>query len=171
LAGILSIAIHLVYAAVPEIAPPSGYWIRTETAASNLLLSAGYALLSAKTARWVKPWMPLAAFGLGAVFYLDFFHWLLPMSASPFLLAFAANHLAAAPRIVRSALSSAPLRLLGICSYSIYLWQQPFYRYQESFAHAANGEALLALLMALGVGMLMFYCFENPARAYLNRVW
>lgn len=170
-AGTLAIAIHLAYAALPEWAPPSGFWIRTEVAASNLLLSAGYCLLSAKAARFVKPWMPISAFCLGAALYLNgWFGWTAAMAVSPFLLAFSINHLAQAPLAVRAALAAAPLRLLGICSYSIYLWQQPFYRYLKGHA-AADGEALLLLSAALAVGAAMFYVFENPIRRYLNKAW
>lgn len=172
IAGVLSIAIHGLYMTVPDIAPPSGgYWIRTETAAANLLLSAGYCLLRSKTAPFVKPWMPLAAFVLGAAFYSYPFHWMLPMLVSPFLLAFAINHLDKAPNAIHSILSAGPLRLLGIYSYSIYLWQQPFYIYQETYVHAVDAQRLVFLAVALGLGTLMFYAFENPARCYLNRVW
>lgn len=170
-AGVLSIAIHWLYITLPEIAPPSGYWIRTETAAANLLLSAGYCLLRSKTAPFVKPWMPIAAFVLGAAFYSYPFHWMLPMLVSPFLLAFSINHLDKAPSAIRCVLSAGPLRLLGICSYSIYLWQQPFYIYQETYVHAVDAQRLVFLAVALGLGTLMFYAFENPARCYLNRVW
>ena len=93
------------------------------------------------------------------------------MTLSPFLLAFVVNHLTEAPPVVRRILSSAPLRFMGICSYSIYLWQQPFYQYRETLPDMPIEQVLLLLFMALGMGIFMFYRIENPIRAYLNRVW
>jgi peptidoglycan/LPS O-acetylase OafA/YrhL len=172
LAGAASIAIHLLYMLVPETAPPADFWIRTEAASANLLLSAGYALLKDKLVPWVRPWMPVAAFALGSVFYVGvIFNWMIPMTVSPFLFAFAVNHLAEAPKSVRTALNLGPLRLLGICSFSLYLWQQPFYQYKDSWLTDMTGQALLIFSMAMAVGFAMFYSFENPSRSYLNRVW
>jgi peptidoglycan/LPS O-acetylase OafA/YrhL len=72
-----------------------------------------------------------------------------------------------APALVRTALSLAPLRQLGIWSFSIYLWQQPFY--------LLVGKGKLPLWagfpLALLAGIASFYVIESPARRYLNRVW
>ena len=106
LAGLASIAIHWLYVLVPASAPPPEFWVRTEAASAGLLLSAGYALLKDRFMPWIKPWMPVAAFGLGALFYVGVvFDWMIPMTVSPLLFAFAVNHLAEAPQAVRNALS------------------------------------------------------------------
>ncbi len=61
--------------------------------------------------------------------------------------------------------------MLGIWSYSIYLWQQPFFHYGvkdgEIFPFA--GPVLAAV--AVGVGVLSFQFIEDPIRAYLNQRW
>jgi peptidoglycan/LPS O-acetylase OafA/YrhL len=77
------------------------------------------------------------------------------MLLSPFLLAFAINHLADAPAAFRGVLATPPLRLMGVWSYSLYIWQQPFYRMQE-FAWPGVGFA-----GAMLTGLLSFYLFEN----------
>ncbi|MBS1183477.1 MAG: acyltransferase family protein [Proteobacteria bacterium] len=170
--GLLTIAIHLAYFNVPAIAPPIEYWVRSEVAATNLLLSAGYALLRDRTAPYVRPWMPLAAFALGSALYVgSVFPWMLTMTVAPFFLAFAVNHLAEAPRWVQSALSWAPLRLLGIGSFSIYLWQQPFYQYKRYLFAGLPGQMLIGLVLAVAIGFLSFYAYENRVRSWLNRVW
>jgi peptidoglycan/LPS O-acetylase OafA/YrhL len=165
--GCLSIASTLLYAFVPEVAPSGVLWARTETTASFLLISAGYALLSERMNPFIKPWMPLASLILGIMFYLKVFGDFYEVILSPFLLAFSVNHLAQTPRFFRYFLAITPLRLLGIYSYSIYLWQQPFYFYL--YSHDANH--FLFLFMALLIGGLLFYLYENPSRTYLNRVW
>jgi peptidoglycan/LPS O-acetylase OafA/YrhL len=171
--GCLSIGINLLYIYVPEAAPRTGGWIKTEAAMSFLLISAGYALLSERMNAFVKPWMPIAALVLSIVFCLRVtsWMWLCRSILSPFLLAFAVNHLAQTPGFFRNALATTPLRLLGISSYSIYLYQQFFYQYSANFLTHESGLNFLCFLLALSFGGMMFYCFENPSRNYLNKIW
>ncbi len=170
--GLLTIAIHLCYFSFPSIAPPVEYWVRSEVAATNLLLSAGYSLLRDRTAPYVRPWMPVAAFVLGTALYVgSVVPWMITMTVAPFFLAFTVNHLAEAPGWVRSALSWKPLRLLGIGSFSIYLWQQPFYQFKEDLFGSLPGHEVLGLLLSVAVGFLSFYAYENRVRTWLNRVW
>lgn len=163
-AGVLAIAIHLFYVRHPGFAPDS-FEIRTEVAASHLLISAGYFLLRQRVAPMVRPWMPVVAFALAIFSYLYIAPWWAPIVASPFLLAFAVNHLDRLPGGLLSILAAAPLRLLGICSYSLYLWQQPFYEFKQMLPTG------VALLLALGAGATSFFAFENPVRSWLNKHW
>lgn len=65
-------------------------------------------------------------------------------------------------------LSWAPLRQLGLWSYSLYLWQQPFY----IWTHDANGPTpVLALVLAVASGLASYYLVERPARSFLNARW
>jgi peptidoglycan/LPS O-acetylase OafA/YrhL len=162
--GATAVAIHLGYYR-HEASAPAEYATRTETAAAYPLLAAGYFLVRERFAPRVRPWMPLAAFAVAVVC-----HWRgLPDWASflfpPFLLAFTVNHLGQARAGIRAALASAPLRLLGLCSYSVYLWQQPFYQFREFFPQG------LALACVLAIGAASFYWFEHPVRTWLNRHW
>ena len=60
-------------------------------------------------------------------------HWWMSAIVSPIALAFCVNHLAVDAHLpCASALASWPLRQMGIWSYSIYLWQQPFFAYKAS---------------------------------------
>jgi peptidoglycan/LPS O-acetylase OafA/YrhL len=170
--GLLTIAIHLCYFAFPSIAPPIEYWIRSEVAATNLLLSAGYSLLRHRTAPYVRPWMPVAAFVVATALYIgSVVPWMMTMTVAPFFLAFTVNHLAEAPEWVRSALSWTPLRLLGIGSFSIYLWQQPFYQFKTYLFGSLPGHEVIGLVLSVVVGFLSFYAYENRVRSWLNRVW
>ncbi|MBK8743115.1 MAG: acyltransferase [Betaproteobacteria bacterium] len=164
LLGVATIGIHLAYYRYAALAP-ANYEIRTETAAAYLLISAGYFLLRERFVPLVKPWMPLAAIGLAVACYWRGIPEWFSAVATPFLLAFAVNHLGQAKAAVLTALAAAPLRLLGICSYSVYLWQQPFYEFRASFPPG------LALVCALLTGAASFYLFENPVRTWLNRNW
>jgi peptidoglycan/LPS O-acetylase OafA/YrhL len=163
--GTLCMVIHLAYIEFPALAPRSGAMLGTEVVASHLLISAGYFLLRQELVPRVKPWMPLAAFAAAALCYTAFSPWWSAILCSPFLLAFALNHLGETPVIVRTALAHPLLRLLGIWSFSIYVWQQPFYHFRAMFFPGG------ALLAALAVSLASFYFFENPLRAWLNRNW
>lgn len=83
------------------------------------------------------------------------------------LFALCLNIMHAAPALLRRALAFAPLRQLGLWSFSLYLWQQPFYLY----AYRGGMPKWLALLAALGAGTASYYLIERPFRAYLNRAW
>lgn len=146
-------------------AAPADPEIRTETAAASLLISAGYALLRDRFAPLVRGWMPLTAFLVAVPFYWHGLEGGIAEVSTPLLLAFAVNHLKDASRWLRSALALTPLRLLGLWSYSIYLWQQPFFQFKGALPPgAALGGALLA-------GIASFHLFENPVRRWLNRHW
>jgi len=60
-----------------------------------------------------------------------------------------------------------PLRLLGGWSYSIYLWQQPFYK----LAHHGMLSVAIAVVGGCAAGLASFYLVEGPARAALTRRW
>ncbi len=57
--------------------------------------------------------------------------------------------------------------VMGLWSFSIYLWQQPFFLAVDHH----NLPTPWALLMALGAGLIAFYGLEQPVRRTLNRVW
>lgn len=65
-------------------------------------------------------------------------------------------------------ISWAPLRQLGLWSFSIYLWQQPFYLWVHSDTRISP---MLGLVLALMCGLLSFYLIESPSRTYLNAHW
>jgi peptidoglycan/LPS O-acetylase OafA/YrhL len=69
--------------------------------------------------------------------------------------------------LVRKAFSLQALTTLGLASYSIYLWQQPFYK-------ASHDDPAWALPLAgagIAVGVLSYRLVEKPSRAWLNRAW
>jgi peptidoglycan/LPS O-acetylase OafA/YrhL len=163
-ASVISMALYYVYSVTPSMRNAS-YEIRTEVAASFLLVSAGYFLVRHRVAPWVRPWMPLAAIPVAALGYLPHAHWWVSAVVSPLALAFAVNHLGEAPAAMRRLLAAAPIRLMGVWSYSIYLWQHPFFTYKSMLPTG------VAFLGAIGVGLMSYYLLENPCRAWINARW
>jgi len=82
-------------------------------------------------------------------------------------LALTVNILHKAPEWMLRALSLPALRKLGLWSYSLYLWQQPFYALKNKGLISTSAAFLLALL----AGVLSYYLIEAPARNYLNSTW
>ncbi|MDB5850153.1 MAG: acyltransferase [Rhodoferax sp.] len=115
----------------------------------------------------------LPAFAYVVIFIVGvLFHWWsiplpLQVAAGMGSLAVVLQGLKAAPASLRDLLSWRPLRLLGTWSYSIYLWQQPFYEAQNSGLIAWY----VAVPGAIACGLLSYYAVEAPARIYLNARW
>jgi peptidoglycan/LPS O-acetylase OafA/YrhL len=143
-------------------------WLHTEVAAFGIFAAAYLLLfLHGRTIRRV----PLLAFvALGAIGFAAHWWWVpLPVTSIVGMGAFALaiNLIHAAPRLVHAALSVAPLRILGLWSFSLYLWQQPFYLQVRH--HGMH--PLIGIGLALAAGVLSYYLLERPARTWLNRRW
>jgi peptidoglycan/LPS O-acetylase OafA/YrhL len=154
--------------------PPAGAspWIlRTECAALGLMASA-----------WIHASRPLAtrallrqghgaitplALGAALLCYLPGAPYLAAPGLAPLLLAVAVNYLDCAPARLLRLLSLPLLRWFGLCSYSLYMWQQPFYKAMTLYGLSRP----MALALALAAGTGAFYLFEHPVRRYLNRTW
>lgn len=64
-------------------------------------------------------------------------------------------------------LSSRVLTYAGLWSYSLYLWQQPFYK----LFRAQVAPAPLLLLAAVAAALASFYLVEKPSRRALNNLF
>lgn len=165
-----SIVIRYLYVRYPELtSDPFG--VRTEAAAAHLMLSAGYFLVRDRFVPFVKSWMLPVALAVGIASYTEYAPWQASFIVAPFAFAFAVNHVAQSPRWLIAFFSFKPLQLLGIWSYSIYLWQEPFYKASQLGYLSFDGQSLVWLAAAVSVGVMSFYRLENPVRRYLNDRW
>jgi peptidoglycan/LPS O-acetylase OafA/YrhL len=60
-----------------------------------------------------------------------------------------------------------PLVWIGTASFSLYLWQQPFYIAVRK-GHMTTGYAVVA---AIFTGLISYFLIEKPARNWINRCW
>lgn len=164
--GTLCIGIGFLYIKQPDAVSKFSE-LQTEVAASHLLISAGYRLFRDRTASWIAPWPPVLALAFGVACYSDYSPWWASRLLGPFLLAFAVNHLSEAASLLRVILMQPWLRQLGVWSFSIYLWQQPFYRFSETLP----GGPLTALTLAFATALISYYLIEKPSRNWLNSNW
>lgn len=171
--GMAALLTSRYYARYPDIAPDL-FQLRTECAASFIMISAGYSLLKANFKCLVTPVMPAISLAVAVSCYFKGFpYWGGKVYLAPFLLSFTVNHLSEASKFMIKMLSFRPLRLLGFWSYSIYLWQQPIYLFYKKKMYptvvppgAITSSA--ALVSAVFIGAASFYFFENPTRRWLN---
>jgi peptidoglycan/LPS O-acetylase OafA/YrhL len=166
LSGITCIAIGFLYVKLDKLAPHWGN-LGTEVAAAHLFISAGYRLLRERLRPYVPSWLPLVTMASAIFCYSNNAPWWSSGLLTPFLLAFTVNHLSETGEAVKSILASRPLRQMGIWSFSIYIWQQPFYAAKNSFW----GGSTTALVSAMTMSLLSFYLLEKPSRTWLNRNW
>ena len=142
--------------------------MHTEVAAFGIFASA--ALLLCLRGRSL-PRLPSLAYVALAGFGIAMHWWSVPgpvrIIAGVGALALLVNLLAGAPAALHAALSLKPLRQVGLWSFSIYVWQQPFYLLSKY--HGLPAPAGVAL--ALAAGIASYYLVERPARAWLNRNW
>lgn len=138
-------------------------WLRTEVAAFGILASA-LVRLHRPRLRFLRGW-PVSALLAGGILL---HWWSLPLPVHTFagvaLLALAVNHIEHAPAALRAVFSNRALMQMGLWSYSIYLWQQPFYYHLDRHA----GLPLLPVAGAVAAGVASFYLIEQPARRFLN---
>lgn len=145
------------------------YW-RTDVHIASILLSASICLLKADgmlPAFLRGKHVALVATFCAVVLFLDQvptpIHYLFAVP----LLALAVNALDFSPRYFSGLLSSWPMATLGLWSYSLYLWQQPFYKFLYE-----QGSAPIPMLAAVfACAACSYYLIERPAREWLNRNW
>jgi len=140
----------------------SVYW-RTDVRAGSIFAGAGLFLLL--RGRALNPYFPVACGALALLLGFDVVPDPLKYSIGTACLAAAMATLDRAPKWVLEPLSWKPLTTLGMLSYSLYLWQQPFYRFDA--IDLAPKPVLFA--GALLVGCISYYVLEQPARIALTK--
>jgi peptidoglycan/LPS O-acetylase OafA/YrhL len=163
----LSIAAGAWYVAHHEGRALTGMLLHSEIAAFTLFASVFLYLLIGQ--RRIAVPAPAWCAILGAAMLTQW--WSVPVLVQTYagglLFALAVNLLPSATPPVQRALSWKPLRMLGLWSYSLYLWQQPAYLYGDGLWT----QRLADLALSLCLGVASFYCIEGPARRWLNRKW
>jgi len=167
--GAMCLTIFLYSRTPPDGASP--WQLRSECAALGLFASAWMRTSRFNsTHAWIRDghWAvaPLSLFG-GLLCYAPGAPYLAAPGLAPLLLAISINYLDCAPAAMLRFLSLPVLRWLGLCSFSLYMWQQPFYKAMAAYKLPPG----VALALVLVVGFGMFHVCENPTRRFLNRMW
>jgi peptidoglycan/LPS O-acetylase OafA/YrhL len=137
--------------------PSADYLLNTECASTGLLASAAYGRVSQTNT--VPPWAGPLALVCAFICYLSIAPWWARVAIAPFFLAFSVHKVG----WLRRPLETPWLAFLGLISYSVYLWQQPFYKFPLPYR--------AGLPCTLVLAACSFYLFESPTRRWLNAHW
>ena len=165
--ALTSVAIGLYYNAT-QVYTETWFLLRTEAALSFIMVSAAYRLFLHNRPVTVPGWAPVLALLLAACCYLVALPFWMSFVFPPFLLAFSVNHLQDAFSLFQSLLSNRVIRLFGLWSYSIYLWQQPMFEYKWAVPGPDFALPVVATVLA---GLLSHAFIESPARSAINNWW
>jgi peptidoglycan/LPS O-acetylase OafA/YrhL len=109
----------------------------------------------------------LAAVVSGVLLSVSSIDYAVTYTAGTTCLAVAVALVDVASKPIATAFSNPVLTRFGLWSYSIYLWQQPFYKLDEMFP----GYTVCLLLAAILCGIGSYYLIEKPSRRWLNAIW
>ena len=138
------------------------YW-RTDVAMGSILMGAVGWLWWKESPRPIPAWLPVASLALGMLMNASALANPTRYGLGTVFLAFAITTLDIAPRWFLRLLCLPLLVQIGLWSYSLYVWQQPFYVLSMDKLPLP-----LMLAGALVASLLSFYFVEQPARRYLN---
>lgn len=141
--------------------------IRTESAAGFIFFSAGYGLLKRRYNWNIPATLVVVLIIISAVCYTYVVPLWWRFSFALVALGVTVNHLDTIHNWLRKLLTNKIMRWFGLCSYSIYMWQQIFYEY----SWAIPGKHLTALILAICTGAASYYLFEDPIRHAINKRW
>lgn len=162
-----SVAAILIYSCLPN-AEAMRFHLRTEVASFGIFASAAVLLKLSET-EFQPSFQGLAPVALLIGILAHW--WSVPVAARIIFgwsaLAVAINAMPTAPQAVLAIFGSSWLRQLGTYSFSIYLWQQPYYL----FVRHEGMSPWLGLALAMLTGVVAYYLVERPARRYLNQRW
>jgi peptidoglycan/LPS O-acetylase OafA/YrhL len=158
-----TIAFMYYYSRLPQSG--GSHWsLYSQCAAVGLLASAAYRVIFDRYYHsWldISPWVTVICFciavGLSAPLMWSFSSTTL---ASLFL-AISINHLMSAPTFVKWILALPILRWLGLMSFSLYLWQQPYFQ-------MATEKNIWWPTLAIVSGIVSYYFVEKPMRKFIN---
>jgi peptidoglycan/LPS O-acetylase OafA/YrhL len=143
------------------------YW-RTDTRASSILLACGLFLalhknkaLLSRLHPYTTVWLVMIGFLLNFEIFSDTVKYTLGTAC----FALAICLIDQAPPLILNLLSQKLLVRLGLWSFSVYLWQEPFNR----ASYPSNHFLKLVGLAICSLGS--FYLVEQPARRFLNTRW
>jgi peptidoglycan/LPS O-acetylase OafA/YrhL len=138
------------------------YWHSDVRMASVFMSAALYLSLRNSS---VHPSLPLIALLVGFFLHRATMPDPVKYTAGTFLLSFSLATLHCTWPVVLKALGHPIMTHFGIWSFSLYLWQQPFYMLQSSYSRPL-------LLAAVAVcALASFYLVERPARRLLNSMY
>ena len=147
----------------------TAYW-RTDTHIASILISAWLFLTLRDAGTRVPAWLSPICAMLGALSFANELPEYVSLTLGTVLLAAAIATLDHAWAGYRAALSARALTMAGALSYSVYLWQQPFYQIAVWKLRLPPAQAVPWIVPAIACGVLSYRFVETPSRRWVNRL-
>jgi peptidoglycan/LPS O-acetylase OafA/YrhL len=155
------------------------YWLSDTRCAS--IFFAAFIYLHLKTRvkiKWNERVSMIFALLFGMMLFASFVPESIQYTVGTICLAFAVCSLETAGTFYQKIFSQKYLVLFGTYSFSIYVWQQIFYKLFQSLRDSGALTQMEGLVLrpafvvgACGAGILSYYLIETPARRYINKHW
>jgi len=150
----------------------TGHWFtqiswRTDVQVAPLFIAGALYLIARNVRVLRQPWISPACFVLGITAKLIGSSVAVRFGFGTLMLALSIATVDHAVLGAKRTLERAPLCQIGLWSFSLYLWQQPFYK----LAHDEVMPSPLLFTAAISAGLLSFYLVEGPARRFINKHW
>lgn len=145
------------------------YW-RSEVRGASILMGSLAFLLAFRESfsRWLTPTVVLALGAAGVLLNIPAVPDPIKYSIGTACLAITMAHVEKLPAWAANVLSHRYLQVAGLMSFSLYLWQQPFSKFLNTWGWWDRVPLLAA---AIVTGLSSFYLLEQPTRRWLNRHW
>jgi len=169
-ASMLCIVNGYVNFSILHLADYQVYW-RTDVRAASIFLSAATCLTfhMLKVSERLKATLSIACLPIALLLFWTAIPEYVRYSLATLALALSVNSLEAAPAVLRRGLSIKVFTGIGLISYSLYLWQQPFYSAANAVRDRLGLVGIVVLLAAAFVAAVGSYFFvEQPARKAIN---
>lgn len=142
------------------------YW-RTDVHIASITISAAFHLWMSREPVEVLPWIAPVALFAGLLMSAKIFPQPLTYSLGTICLAISICTIDHSFEWFQKIFDNKLFILIGVYSYSIYLWQQPFYQ----MYHAGEISLLFGLGITAALALLSFHLVEQPARVFLNKMF
>lgn len=139
------------------------YW-RTDVHISSITISAALHLWISREKFYVPSWIPPTALVMGFLLSTEAFPSPLTYSIGTIFFAMSVCTVDRASALFCKAFTNKTIIVFGLYSYSIYLWQQPFYQMH----HVGQISLVTGLALTAVFSSISFHLVENPARKFLN---
>lgn len=164
-AALLCLPFFGFYKLFPPAMDAEHFYLRTECAGFGILVSASFYLWRRKLQFSIPSYVPLLAMAAGYLIGGNATHGIGKYVLPPLFLAIAVNTLDVAPAWLQRLFSNRVLMWFGVCSYSLYMWQEIFF---GMVLEKAPEIRTLGFCAAMAIGTFSYYCFEQPMRKLLR---
>ena len=139
------------------------YW-RTDVRMASILLGAITFLLSANGKFRLSGNIPVILGIVGIVLNINLIPDFIKYSVGSVCIALSVSNLDNSKGVYKTILENKVFMWLGLVSFSLYIWQQPF----AQLHHGSHSKGVILILVSIAISSIFYKLVENPIRIYLN---